>query len=139
MIVNVGSTFGAIGFPGYSLYCASKFGLRGFSEALARELSDSTVRVVYVAPRATRTSMNSFAASRDERALATPKIRRNRSRSRIVESMRKEQRRTGIGWPERGFARLNQLLPSLVDRAIARQLRTIKSYASSPDQEECKP
>jgi short-subunit dehydrogenase len=139
MVVNVGSTFGAIGFPGYSLYCASKFGLRGFSEALARELSDSVVRVIYVAPRATRTSMNSFAASAMNAALRNTVDPPEQVADRIVESMRKEQRRTGIGWPERGFARLNQLVPSLVDRAIARQLRTIKSYASSPEREECKP
>lgn len=139
MIVNVGSTFGAIGYPGYSLYCASKFGLRGFSEALARELSDSVVRVIYVAPRATRTGMNSFAASAMNVALGNTVDPPEQVAARIVESMRKEQRRTGIGWPERGFARLNQLMPSLVDRAIARQLRTIKSYASSPDREECKP
>ena len=29
-IVNVASTFGAIGFPGYSVYSASKYALRGF-------------------------------------------------------------------------------------------------------------
>ena len=34
-------------------------GMRGFSEALRRELGDSTVRVHYLAPRATRTGINS--------------------------------------------------------------------------------
>jgi short-subunit dehydrogenase len=138
MIVNVGSTFGAIGFPGYAVYCASKFGLRGFSEALARELSDSAVRVVYVAPRATSTGMNSFAASAMNVALGNAVDPPQDVAERIVEAIRKEQRRAGIGWRERGFARLNQLVPSLVDRAIARQLGTIKSFASNPEPEECK-
>ncbi len=36
MVVNVGSTYGSIGYPGYASYCATKFALRGFSEALRR-------------------------------------------------------------------------------------------------------
>lgn len=39
-IINVGSAFGSIGYPGFSIYCASKFGLRGFTEALAREYGE---------------------------------------------------------------------------------------------------
>jgi short-subunit dehydrogenase len=136
MIVNVGSTFGAIGFPGYSLYCASKFGLRGFSEALARELSDSAVRVVYVAPRATRTSMNAGAASAMNAALGNAEDPPQEVAARILRSMRKSRRRTGIGWPERGFAALNQLVPSLVDRAIARQLPIVRQFASIPTRKE---
>jgi short-subunit dehydrogenase len=49
-VVNVGSTYGSIGYPGYATYCASKFALRGFSEALRRELADTTVNVLYAAP-----------------------------------------------------------------------------------------
>lgn len=136
MIVNVGSMFGAIGFPGYSIYCASKFGLRGFSEALARELSDSAVRVVYIAPRATRTGMNTGAASAMNAALGNVEDPPQKVAERIAQSMHKSRRRTGIGWPERGFAALNQLAPSLVDRAIARQLPIVRKFASNPTQEE---
>ncbi|WP_404936712.1 SDR family NAD(P)-dependent oxidoreductase, partial [Pseudomonas aeruginosa] len=63
LVVNVGSIYGSIGYPGYATYSASKFALRGFSEALRRELADTSVDVLYVAPRATRTSMNSSAAT----------------------------------------------------------------------------
>ncbi|HEY5717110.1 MAG TPA: SDR family NAD(P)-dependent oxidoreductase, partial [Motiliproteus sp.] len=55
MIINVGSIFGSIGFPGYVAYSSSKFALRGFSQALGRELSDTPIQVKYFAPRATRT------------------------------------------------------------------------------------
>ena len=57
-IVNMGSTFGSIGYSGFSAYCASKFGLRGFTEALRRELADTSIRLFYLAPRATRTQIN---------------------------------------------------------------------------------
>ena len=62
VLVGIGSTFGSIGYPGYAGYCAGKFGLRGFLEALAREHADADLRVLHVAPRATRTSMNPAAA-----------------------------------------------------------------------------
>jgi len=52
-VVNIGSTFGSIGHPGFATYCASKFGLRGFTETLRRELSDTGIQVFYIAPRAT--------------------------------------------------------------------------------------
>ena len=136
MIVNIGSTFGAIGYPGYAVYCATKFGLRGFSEALARELADGPVRVVYVAPRATRTGMNSFAAAGLNAALGNAVDAPQRVADFIVEAMRNDSRRTGIGWRERCFARLNQVVPRLVDAAIARQLDTIKSYAFDPTGKE---
>ena len=58
-IINIGSIFGYIGFPGFATYCSSKFGLRGFSQSLRRELSDTSVSVRYFAPRATKTPINS--------------------------------------------------------------------------------
>lgn len=38
-IVNVSSVFGLLGIPGQSAYNASKFAVRGYSEALAQELA----------------------------------------------------------------------------------------------------
>ena len=60
-VIQVGSVFGYIGYPGNAAYCASKFGLRGYSQALARELANTPVRVKYFAPRATQTPLNSDA------------------------------------------------------------------------------
>lgn len=135
LVVNVGSTFGHIGFPGYSLYCACKFGLRGFSEALARELADGPVRVLHVAPRATRTGMNSPAARALNRELGNPEDAPDTVAAHIVAAIRHNRRRAAIGWRERCFAAMNQLMPALVDRALARQLATIKRFAVASQQE----
>ena len=49
-IVNVSSGAGVFTLPMISLYCASKFALEGFSEALAYELTSQNVRVKIVEP-----------------------------------------------------------------------------------------
>ncbi|RTL28965.1 MAG: SDR family oxidoreductase [Burkholderiales bacterium] len=49
-IVNVSSIFGLIGTPNSSDYCASKFAVRGFTEALMVELHDSPISVHLVHP-----------------------------------------------------------------------------------------
>jgi len=129
-IVNIGSTFGAIGHPGFVTYCASKFGLHGFTEALRRELADTSVQVFYVAPRAMQTSMNSDTVVQLNEALGNamdkPEV--------VVEKLLRvlSGQSDGdffLGWPEKLFVRLNGLLPSLVDNALGRQLATIKRLA----------
>ena len=130
-IINIGSTFGSIGYPGFSAYCASKFGLRGFTEELRRELDGSAVQVSYIAPRATRTELNSDAvvamnaelgtAMDDPDAVAAAVIRS------IVGSRRSDQY---IGWPEKLFVRINALLPGLVDNSLRKQLPVIRRFAT---------
>jgi len=57
VIVNIASGAGKAGFPELSVYCASKFGVVGFTESLAKEVSGSGVRVFAVCPGSTDTRM----------------------------------------------------------------------------------
>ncbi len=54
-IVNVASIAGKRGFRNGSAYCASKFGLNGFSEALVEELREEGIRVYGINPGSTGT------------------------------------------------------------------------------------
>lgn len=54
-IVNVGSIAGIMGFARMSGYCATKFALAGFSEALRDEVLAQGVRVALVCPGTTET------------------------------------------------------------------------------------
>jgi short-subunit dehydrogenase len=130
-IINIGSTFGSIGYPGFSAYCASKFGLRGFTEALRRELDGTNTRVSYVAPRATRTDLNSDAVvamndelgtAMDDPALVADQV------LRIIRSPNRSD--SYIGWPEKLFVRINALLPGLVDNSLRKQLPVIRRFAT---------
>lgn len=129
MIVNVGSTFGAIGYPGYVVYSASKHAIRGFSEGLRRELSGSQIQVLYVSPRATATKMNSDAANQANLALGVTSDSADAVARRILLSISKLQSRHQIGVTERFQIFMNAMFPRVVDGAIARQLRIIKQFA----------
>ena len=122
-IVNVGSMFGSIGFPHCAAYSATKFGLRGFSEALRREVAARGIGVTYVAPRAARTEANSAAlyrfAARTGMAMDAPAD----VAEGIIDAIERDQAERFFGGPEPFFARLNALLPRLVDRALGKQAR----------------
>jgi short-subunit dehydrogenase len=139
MVVNVGSTYGSIGYPGYASYCASKFALRGFSEALRRELADTRVGVLYVAPRATRTSMNSPAADALNRALKASVDDPQTVASAVIHAIIGDRRELYLGWPERFFVGLNSLLPNLVDRGLRKQLPLVRRLSHKPENEHLKP
>ena len=49
-IVNVSSEAGKKGFPGSAAYCASKYGLCGFGDAIREELRPAGIRVINVLP-----------------------------------------------------------------------------------------
>ena len=129
VVMNIGSSFGAIGYAGYSVYCASKFALRGFSEALGRELEGTGIKVLHFAPRATRTRLNSEAAYEMNAELGTQTDSPQDVAEAAVIALCNETRRSWLGWPEKLFVRLNALLPGLVDRALAKQKPIIERYA----------
>jgi NAD(P)-dependent dehydrogenase (short-subunit alcohol dehydrogenase family) len=57
-VLNVGSDLSTFGMARLTVYCAAKFGLRGFTQALALERPD--LRVLCVNPDRTATGMNDF-------------------------------------------------------------------------------
>jgi short-subunit dehydrogenase len=72
-LVNISSLFGLIAPPGQTAYCASKFAVRGFSEALRHELAGTRVGVTVVHPGGVATSIaknarHPISLSEEERA-----------------------------------------------------------------------
>lgn len=56
-IVNISSVFGIVSPVGHSAYAASKFAVRGFTEALRHELSGGSVKVSVVHPGGIKTNI----------------------------------------------------------------------------------
>jgi short-subunit dehydrogenase len=128
-ILNVGSVFGSIGYPGFTAYSATKFALHGFTQALRRELLDTNVRVHYLAPRATRTGMNAATVERMNTELKVAMDRPQRVAIAACDMLHNSRREAVLGWPEKLFVRINALLPRVVDGSLSRQLPTIRRYA----------
>ena len=127
-IINIGSIFGYIGFPGFASYCTSKFGLRGFSQALRRELADTSIRVKYFAPRATKTPINSDAVMQMNAELKTESDTPALVASELMKFLESSSWEKKLGGKESFFVFMNQLFPSVPDKAILGQLPIIKKY-----------
>lgn len=56
-IVNISSIFGVVAPPGQAAYCASKFAVRGFTEALRHELEGTNIAVSVVHPGGVATNI----------------------------------------------------------------------------------
>jgi short-subunit dehydrogenase len=110
-IINIGSVAGRVATS--SLYSASKFGLRGFSMGLRRELLDSGVHVSLIAPGFIKTAMTSWGPPLP---MPGPEVI-----ARAVHKLLDHPRAEVIvpGW-YRPLMWLETLLPGLMDK-LARQ------------------
>lgn len=132
-VVNIGSTFGSIPFAGFAAYSSAKAGLRGFSQALRRELADSSVSVIHLAPRAIDTPLNSDPVKALNRALGNSTDPAEKVASQVLRALRRGAGEYHFGFPERFFAWLNGVAPSLIDGALSGKLAIIKQHASPSD------
>jgi short-subunit dehydrogenase len=128
-IVNVGSAFGSIGFAHFATYCATKFAMRGFSEALRRELVDSQVGITYVSPRAAKTALNDELTTQMLIETQTNMDEPEYVAEQIVLAIEREAKEHLIGQPESFFSRLNGVFPRLVDGGLLKNTRIARKYA----------
>jgi NAD(P)-dependent dehydrogenase (short-subunit alcohol dehydrogenase family) len=121
-IVNLSSVFGLISPPGQSAYCASKFAVRGFSNALRHELAGTRVGVSVVHPGgvATAIARNARVASavsaeerrhRMEQADKLLRLPSEEAGEVIVRGMEKGRARILVGRDAVIISLLERLLP----------------------------
>jgi NAD(P)-dependent dehydrogenase (short-subunit alcohol dehydrogenase family) len=121
-LVNLSSLFGLISPPGQAAYSASKFAVRGFSNALAVELLDTSVGVTVVHPGGVATSIASSSKTPDGLSEAEIALRRaemqkllklppERAAAIIVDGVRRRKRRVLVGSDAKLAALLERLAP----------------------------
>ena len=130
-VICLGSALGGIGIPGFSIYSASKFGLRGFAESLRRELRGTGVRVQYVGPRSTRTGFNDAAVQAYNAATGTAMDSPSRVAEALVHSLQDEAAERFIGFPERLAVRINGAAPTLLDGSFDKHRRSVAAASSA--------
>ncbi len=134
VIVNMSSVFGLIAPAGQSAYAASKFALRGFSEALMHELQDGPVRVLTVHPGGIRTAIvrNARAVGAlsakhqtelDRRFTKSAQTTPEQAAGRIVNAIAARRKRLLIGTDARVIDALQRYAPVGHWRLLARLLR----------------
>lgn len=106
-LVNISSVFGLLAVPGQASYCASKFAVRGLTEALALELAGTAVGVTVVHPGGIRTRI----AARSRRAMSAPEV--------------DSQHDAAIRWFERSAASPDRVARAVVNAIRNRRLRVL--------------
>jgi len=134
-IINMASVAGMIGAPTYTVYAATKFAIRGFTEALRREVGPFGIKVscIYPGPAATEFGLHT-GTPEFKKSFKVPGWTTMKSQdvARAVVQVAKRPRRTVIvPWWFRPLIVINALFPGLVDTFVARNF-TSKYHVPSP-------
>ncbi len=131
-IVNIASDFGLLGLPTKTAYCATKFAIRGFSEALRAELYGSGIHLTCVYPGAVdteliRTARVIEAGKRDleaafvtQRAMPVEKVA-----EKIVRGMERRRARVLIGRETHLIDFMMRFFPNLTQSLVGQFHRHI--------------
>jgi short-subunit dehydrogenase len=123
-IINMVSIAGLIGSPTYSIYAASKFAVRGFTEALRREVGIYGIHVSGIYPAAVSTEFAAHTQAQRKTGITTPKALRLSSEdvARAVLGLVKRPRRMLVLPGYMLFAVwINSLFTWIVDWIVEKQ------------------
>ena len=122
-IINMGSIAGLIATPTYSVYAATKYGLRGFTEALRREVSIHGIDVTGIYPGGVATEFGEKAGIKRKTKISTPrylKLTADDVAQSVLKAVKKPCRAVIIPGLMRPAVWLSVLFPGLVDWIIER-------------------
>jgi NADP-dependent 3-hydroxy acid dehydrogenase YdfG len=123
-VINMASVAGLVATPTYSVYAASKFAIRGFSQALRREVGVHNIDVSVIYPGGVATEFSKQAGlEKRKTGISTPRFLL-RTADDIAESVWRVIQRPRhivvVPWLMRYSVWMNNLVPNLVDKIITR-------------------
>ena len=122
-IINMASMAALAGTPTYTIYAACKYAVRGFSEALRREVAPWRIKVSVIYPGGVSTEFGAHAGIKRKTKVSTPKwlVRRAEDVAQAVVGLARRPRANLIyPWPWAVSAAVNQLFPWIVDATTVR-------------------
>jgi NADP-dependent 3-hydroxy acid dehydrogenase YdfG len=120
-ILNMVSVAGLVGTPTYTIYAAGKFAVRGFSEALRREVAPWGIQISEIYPGGVTTEFGSHAGIKRKTRTTTPtwlQLTPDDVARAVLGLVRRPRPRLIIPWAFRLVASANQWFPWLVDWAV---------------------
>jgi short-subunit dehydrogenase len=132
LIVNIGSVLGHVAMPKKSEYCASKFALRGLSDALRLELKDEGIDVLLVSPNTTRSEFFDVLLEKQGSVAENPwSSSPDQVARRIMQAMRRGRKQLVLTAAGRSLVQLDRFCPPLVRRLAATLERRSSEKAES--------
>lgn len=130
-IVYVSSVYGIIGVPGNVAYCASKFAIRGFAEALRQEIKHTGIGITIVHPGGVNTNIARTAkiAAGTDPVVAQEGVRQFQKMLRtqpasaattIINGIQRRRQRVLIGVDAYVIDGLKRLMPLQSDKLMAK-------------------
>jgi NADP-dependent 3-hydroxy acid dehydrogenase YdfG len=143
-VVNTSSIFGVIAVPGQAAYNASKFAVRGFTEALRQELAGTRIGVSCVLPGGVKTNIvkqsryyprdngaptrEEFAEIFEQMAALTPE-----GAARIIlRGVQRNRAHILVGRDARSLALFQRLLPQRYPLMLTRLRKLVEKKAAAP-------
>ncbi len=121
IIVNIGSVLGHRAVPSKSEYCASKFALHGFSDALRAELAKEHIDVALVSP--STTSSEFFDRLLEDRGTAVKgpyDMSPDEVARAVIKCIRSGRHEAILSLSGRMLVWLDRMFPSVADRIVQR-------------------
>lgn len=135
-IINVGSGLGVRSIPLQGTYCASKAGVKGFTEALRMEMAHDhpDIHATLILPAAINTPFYDNARSRmGVRPKVMPPVYEARAvADAIVFAAARPRRDVYVGSASKALAVLESVAPALTDRVMARTLYKMQQRWDEP-------
>ncbi len=146
-IINISSLFGLVALPSQAAYNASKFAVRGFTEALKMELAGTQVGVSSVHPGGIKTSIvrnariaeKTMAVSKNDYDTffeSTAKTTPEKAAAEILKGIAKKRRRILVGMDAKIMDFVARLFPSSYEKLLGLEkpvLRRAEELARAAD------
>jgi short-subunit dehydrogenase len=121
-IMNIGSVLSHRAVPLKSEYCAAKFALRGWSEALRCELAREKIEVLQISPSTTRTDFFASMIDTDQsqKSRSFGSMSPKKVASIAIAGLVKSRREIILSLGGKGLVWAGRIFPNLLDRILSR-------------------